>query len=286
MLICHLSQNYNKKKDEGKNGGKKKMKRKIGGMFVCMLLITATTATGALNVQTTRLVNENNYSQPNLITPTGSRDIIGVKIVGKVYEVTDPNNLLGGAIKVNDTMKGKYIYNIKANDTDPDPTLGVYLFDSSPCGIEVTIGNFIFKTDPNDLHFIFAIGNNIVSPPNPGDGMEIGSLNCSNLSNGLIVTLIDWALYDPSGTAVSSDALLTTAPDLSDWEQSTHGFGLWLQGKSPSNPSMTFSIKAEVTKATKGKAINIEFTTHPILLWLLERFPNIFPIIRYLMGQY
>jgi len=263
------------------------MKNKIVGIVILMLVTTTVvSATGALNAQRPWLIHENNYSQSYQNTPTGSKDNIGVKIEGKVYEVTDPNNLLGGAIKVNDTIKGKYIYNIKVNDTDPDPTIGLYLFDSSPCGIEVTIGNFIFKTDPNDLHIIFAIGNNILSPPNSGDVMEIGSLNCSNLSNGLIVTLIDWALYDPSGTAVSSDALLTTAPDLSDWEQSTQGHGLWLQGKSPSNPSMTFSIKAEVTKVTKGKVKNIDFTTHPILLWLLERFPNIFPIIRHLMGQY
>jgi len=246
--------------------------------------VTALSVTATKNAQTSCLVNENNYSQPNQITSIGSRDLIGVKIEGKVYEVTDPNNLLGGAIKVNDAMKGKYIYNIKANDTDPDPTMGIYWFYSSPCGIEVTIGNFIFETDSNNLKFGIGIGNNIVSPPYPGDGIEIGSNNNLNLSNGLMVTVIDWALYDPSGNAVSSDALLTTAPDLSDWEQSTYGFGLWLQGKSPSNASMTFSIKAEVTKATKGKAINIEFTTHPILLWLLERFPNIFPILRHLLG--
>jgi len=265
------------------------MKRKIVGILVCMLLIvTALSVTATKNAQTPWLVNENNYSQPDQNTPTRSRDIIGVKIEGKVYEVTDPNNLLGGAIKVNDTMKGKYIYNIKANDTNPDPNYGAYIFNSLPCGIEVTIGNFIFKTDPNHRKFMFFIGNNVTIPvpPYSGDGMEIGSNNCSNLSNGLIVTIIDWVLCDPSGTVLSSDALLTTAPDLSDWEQSTYGFGLILQGKSPSNPSMTFSIKAEVTKATKGKATNIEFTTHPILLWLLERFPNIFPIIRHLMGQY
>jgi hypothetical protein len=249
-----------------------------------LLIVTALSVTATKNAQTPWLVNENNYSQPNQITSTDSGDLIGVKIEGKVYEVTDPNNLLGGAIKVDDPMKGKYIYNIKANDTDPNPTFGIYWFYSSPCGIEVTIGNFIFKTDPNNLEFGIAIGNDYVNPPNSGDGIEIGSNNCLNLSNGLIVTLIDWGLYDPSGTAVSSDALLTTAPDLPDWEQSTYGFGLMLQGKSPSNPSMTFSIKAEVTKATKGKATNIDFTTHPILLWLLERFPNIFPILRHLLG--
>ncbi len=252
------------------------------------MLVTTTvvSATGALNAQRPWLIHENNYSQSYQNTPTGSKDIIGVKIEGKVYEVTDLYNLLGGAIKVNDTVKGKYVYNIKANDTNPDPIMGYYWFYSSPCGMEVTIGNFIFKTDPNDLKFGILIGNDMTSPqyPYPGDGIEIGSLNCSDLSNGLKVTAIDWALYDPSGTALSSDALLTAAPVISDWNQSTYGMGLFLEGKSPSNASMTFSIKAEMTKATKGKARDIYFTTHPILLWLLERFPNIFPILRYMMG--
>jgi len=232
------------------------------------------------------LIHENNYSQSYQNTPTGSKDLIGVKIEGKVYEVTDPYNLLGGAIKVNDTVKGKYVYNIKANDTNPDPKMGYYWFYSSPCGMEVTIGNFIFKTDPNDLKFGIGIGNDWNTPPYPGDAIEIGSANCSDLSNGLIVDFIDWALYDPSGTALSSDALLTTAPDLSDYKQSDYGFGLIIQGHNQTNSSMTYTIKTEISKATKGKTINIEFTTHPILLWLLERFPNIFPIIRYLMGQY
>jgi hypothetical protein len=263
------------------------MRKKIVGILVCMLLIvTATSSIGALNIQTTRLVNMNNYSQPYQNKPTGSGDLIGVKIVGKIYEVTDNYNLLGGAIKVNDAVKGKYVYNIKANDTNPDSIMGYYIYNSSPCGMEVTIGNFIFKTDPNHLNFMILIGNDMPSPPYPypGDGMEIGSLSCSDLSNGLKVTAIDWALYDPSGSALSSDALLTAAPILSDWNQSTYGMGLILEGKSPSNESMTFSIKAEMTKATKGNTKNIDFTTHPILLWLLERFPNIFPILRHLLN--
>jgi len=285
--FCHSSLKTLRGKKIIKRNGEGNMKRKIVGIVLLMLVTTTVvSATGALNAQRPWLIHENNYSQSYQNTPTDSKDIIGVKIQGKVYEVTDPYNLLGGAIKVNDTVKGKYVYNIKANDTSlADPKHGLYLYYSSPCGIEATLGNFIFKTDPNNREFIIITYNDIVEEPYPGDAIEIGSLNCSDLSNGLKVTLIDWALYDPTGTALSSDALLTTAPDLSDWKQSDGGFGLQLQGKSPTNASMTFSIKAEITKATKGKARDIDFTTHPLLLWLLERFPNIFPILRHLMER-
>ena len=263
------------------------MRKKIVGILVCMLLIiTAISATGAMNVQTTWLVNENNYSQQYQNNPANSPDIITIKIEGKVYEVNDPNNLLGGAIKVNDIIKGKYTYDSNAIDTDPDPKLGIYWYYSSPCGMEVKIGGLVFKTDLTNVRFGIGVQNNKISPPYPGDAMEIGSGNNSNLSNGLTVDVIDWGLYDPSGTALSSDALPTTAPVLSDWNQSTYSLGLIIMGHNPSNLSMSYSIKADVTKATKSKAKDVYFTTQPVLIWLLERFPNIFTIIRHLMGLY
>ena len=260
------------------------MKKKVVGIFVCMLLMATTlSATGALNVQTIWLVNGNNYAQPYQNNPANSPDLITIKIVAKVVNVSDPDNLLGGAIKIDDTIKGKYTYDSNATDSDPDPTLGIYWYNSSPCGIEVKAGGFIFKTDPNNVVFGIGIGNNFVNPPYSGDGIEIGSSNNLNLSNGLIVDLIDWALYDPSGTALSNDSLPTTAPVLSDWNQSTYGLGLIIMGYDPYNMSMTYSIQADVTKATKSKARDVHFTTQPILIWLFERFPNMFPILRHLL---
>jgi hypothetical protein len=259
------------------------MKKKIIGIFVCMLMIaTALTATGAMNFQATWLVNENNYFQPNQNTPANSPSLITINIVAKVYSVDDPDNLLGGVIKINDTIKGKYTYDSNATDTEPDPAIGIYWYYSSPCRIEIKAGGFVFKTDPNNVEFGIGVANDLVYPYPQGDMYEIASFNNSNLSNGYIVTGIDWLLYDPSGTALSSDSLPTTAPVLSKWNQSTTGFGLTFNAFNPSNNSH-FYIKADVTKATKSRARDAYFTTQPVLIWLLERFQNLFPILRHLI---
>ena len=265
------------------------MKNKIIGIFVCTLLITtALTATGAMNFQTTYLVNENNSSKIYQYTPANSPSLITIKIVAKVYDFYDSNNILGGAIKVNDTIKGKYTYDSGAIDSNPDPTIGEYWYNSSPCGIEVKAGGFVFKTNPNDVNFAIAIANDLAYYPYLfGDLYEIVSFNNSNLSNDLVY-MIAWVLIDESGTALSSDALPTTAPDLSKWNQSTSALrlGLIIEGYDPYNYSRFFLIQADVTKATKSRPRDVHFNIQPILLWLFERFPNMFPILRHLIRQY
>ena len=261
------------------------MRKKIVGILVCTLLIaTALTGTGAMNFQTTYLVNEDNSSKIYQYTPANSPGLITIKIVAKVYNVSDPNNLLGGAIKVDDKITGKYIYDSGAPDSNPNTTIGEYWYNSSPCGIEVKAGGLVFKTDPNDVDFAIAIGNDWGYPYFNWDIYEVISFNNLNLSND-IPYLIVWILIDESCTAISSDALPTTAPDLSKWNQSTSyvGGGLIITGFDPYNYSLHFDILADVTKATKSRARDVHSIMQPILLWLFERFPNIFPILRHLM---
>jgi hypothetical protein len=258
------------------------MKRKIIVIFVCLLMIaTALTATGAMNLQTTCFINENDYSEPYQSNPDNS-GLISINIVAKIVDVSDPYNSLGGVIKVNDTIKGKYTYDSNATDSNYDPKIGEYWYHYSPCGIEVKAGGFVFKTDPNNAWFNIRIGNDMVDPYRQGDMYEVASLINLNLSNGVIMDVIDWVLYDPSGTTLSSDALPTTAPVLSKWNQSTTGNGMFIQGHYQANNSV-FSIQADVTKVTKSKARDVYFIMQPGLIWLLERFPNIFPILRHLM---
>jgi len=262
------------------------MKKKIVGIFICTLLITtALTATGGINFNTTWYVNDNKSSKIYQYTTANSPGLITIKIVAKVYDVYDPHNLFGGAIKVNGTIKGKYTYDSVAIDSDPDPTVGEYWYNSSPCGIEVKAGGFVFKTNPNDVNFAIAIANDLAYYPYLfGDLYEVVSFNNSNISNDLVY-IIAWILIDESGTALSNDSLPTTAPDLSKWNQSTPtlgDLGLIIEGYDPSNYSRYFGILAYVTKATKSRARDVRLTTQSILIWLLERFPNMFPIIRHL----
>jgi hypothetical protein len=253
------------------------MKNKIIGIFVCMLMIvTALPVAGAANVQTTWDVRENSYSELYLNTP--SSGLITIKIVAKVYEVDDPYNLLGGAIKVNDIINGKYIYDSGTPDEDPNPAIGTYRHTSSSFGVVVKAGGFDFKTNPSDVDFLIQILDNYYIQ----DAYIVNSPNNLQLSNGMLVNEISWYLVNNNNlTVVTSDVLPTTAPVLADWTEIND---LRLIGSHPSQPFKIYGIKAHVTKATKTKARDAFFTAQPILIWLLERFPNMFPIPRHLMG--
>jgi len=259
------------------------MKKKIITIFIFILIITtALTVTGAMNLQKTWLVNDNNYSDANQNIVVNSPNLITINIVAKVYNVDDPDNLLGGAIKINDTIKGRYTYDLRVIDSNPDPNIGEYKYNSSSCGIKVKTNGFVFKTDPNNVYFQLSIINDYPDSYYLVDCYHVLSGCNLNLPNGLWVDFIFWQLYDDTGTALSTTDLPTTAPKLSNWNQSTSGFGLDIQGCNPTLFSI-FRIQADVTKVTKSKARDVYFTEQPILIWLFERFPIIFSILRYLL---
>jgi hypothetical protein len=259
------------------------MNKKVIGIFVCMLLIvTAISATGAANIQTLRNVLENIDLERNPIkypsSPVDSNGDIAIAIVAEVTVVDDTYNLLGGAISVGDKIKGKYIYDSTTPDSLPGyPSLGMYEHFTSPYGIELMCGGLVFKTDPNNVHFTINIFNNFYYY---GDAYAPFSANNLDLSNGNKVDFIGWGLIDSTGTALSSDALPTTAPVLSDWTDNY----ILIDGYEPSSYNY-YSIEATVTKASlsRSKTRDSDFPMQPIFIWLFEQFPNMFPILRQIL---
>ena len=242
------------------------MIKRLFGIFVCMLLIvTALSATGTMNVKTTQYVKENNCLEPYQSSSVKSPGVIAIKIVAEVFIFEDPFNLLGGAIKVNDRISGKYVYDSGVPDEDPDPHGGLYWHNSSTFGIELKAGGFVFKTNPGDPCLVIVLYNDC-----PYDQYDLFSSNNLQLSNGMKVDEIMMRLKDDTGTALSSDALPTTAPVLSDWDEQHL---IAIIGSKPSDPSQYFLIAANITKFTKSRTRDVSFTTQPILNWLLERFP-------------
>jgi len=237
-----------------------------------LLIATALSATGAMNIQTTQDMNENNDLEPNISTPANP-GIITIKIVAQVQGVDDTYNLLGGAIKVGDKITGKYIYESGQPDSDPDPSHGFYVYTSSTFGMDLKAGGLEFKTNPNNVIFGFEIFNDVGC-----DAFTVGSAENLQLSNGMLVDSIVWQLFDTAQTALSSDALLTTAPVLSDWDYNS----LTIYGSEPSSYH-SFGIFANVNKVTKIRSRDVYSSMQPILTWLFEHFANMFPILRHLM---
>jgi len=70
------------------------------------------------------------------------------------------------------------------------------------------------------------------------------------------VDIIFWELGDSTGTALSSIALPTSAPVLTDWDL---GMGLVIQGKDPSDSHTSYTLSAHVVKATMKSAVSAAF---------------------------
>jgi hypothetical protein len=172
--------------------------------------------------------------------------VITINITAQVETVEDPDNILGGAINVGDTITGTYTYDPTTADSNAAPTVGDYQHTSSPCGITVNAGGFVFRTDPSNVRFIVEICNDH-GTPTARDNYLLRSYNNLPLSNGALVEHIAWQLDDPTATALSSEALPTTPPILTHWESI---FGLTLTGHDPGDPTGSdYFVRAHVTAA-------------------------------------
>jgi len=146
--------------------------------------------------------------------------LITIAIEATVDYVRDEYNTLEGRISVGDVITGTYTYESTTVDTNPSSDVGDYEHYSAPCGIRLTVGGFVFQTDPDSIWFVVEIANDHpwFEPDINRDNYLVGSYNNLPLSNGTPVSSIYWQLDDPAGNALSSTDLPTTAPVLSDWQ--------------------------------------------------------------------
>jgi hypothetical protein len=158
-------------------------------------------------------------------------DLITIAITGQVTGVSDQYGHLENKIHIGDTITGTYTYDSSASGPPYD-------YYSNPCGMSLYTGGFNFKTDQNNVHFHISVINN----DSGYDYYSMISYNNSSLSNGTPVQHVFWDLEDPTGTALSSDALPLTAPDLSKWDSSIYANQLGISGSE-------FGIGATVTSA-------------------------------------
>ncbi len=140
-------------------------------------------------------------------------DIVEIGITAEVIGIDDFGDLLEGKINVGDIITGSYIYDSDTPDLCPSTSGGCYRHYDSPYGIYLSAGEFVFRTDPNNVYFRIGIGDCTYG----SDSYFIISYNNLTLSNGVEVGSIYWQLNDYSCNALSSDALPTTPPVLEDW---------------------------------------------------------------------
>ena len=143
--------------------------------------------------------------------------LITISIEAQVDYVEDLGNYLEGRISPGDIITGTYTYESATPDSSPlDPVVGHYYHYSSPAGISLNVAGFTFASDPANVEFVVGVGND---GPSGDDGYYLISYNNLPLSNSTVVDSIVWQLDDATGTAFSSDALPTTAPNLDEWQE-------------------------------------------------------------------
>ncbi len=184
--------------------------------------------------------------------------LITIEIEAEVDHVNDRLNLLEGRINVGDIITGSYTYESTTPDSNPLPFVGDYWQSDPASGISLNAGGFEFKTDPADIKFLVEIGDNSQS----GDDYYISSYNNVPFRDVVAVNQISWHLGDPTGTALSSIALPTTAPVLDDWDSNY----LYINGGPRGGD---FIITGHVTSAVPEPATLLLFSL--VALFLRKR---------------
>jgi len=181
--------------------------------------------------------------------PSADATLVIVAIDAEVTSISDgtPTGFLENRINVGDMITGVYIYDLSTPDSDLDPLgrRGLYEHDAPPCGITLTVGGFVFMTDPENVDFTVVVKNDYSTIITSNDDVfELESERNLPADIGVPLNYISLTLYDSSGTAISSDALPSAAPVLDDWEgreiiirsswDRANGYGFTIRGRPTS----------------------------------------------------
>ncbi len=97
--------------------------------------------------------------------PVSKAELVIIGITGEVTEVQDDFGFLEGRVNIGDLITGVYIYDLSTLDSDPweQEWRGVYEHYAPPAGITLSVGGFVFMTDPDNVKFIIEVRNDYVT---------------------------------------------------------------------------------------------------------------------------
>lgn len=155
-------------------------------------------------------------------------DVAGAEPAGRVVVpyrarvtlVEDPNQVLGGQVRVGQELTGSYTYHVPASDSGPMPGVSTYAFAQPGEGITAYVNALAFASDPAATDFTIEILND-------RQGMDSFALTSrrivgENLVTGIAVPAdaISWSLSDPRQLALADTILTALPPDLGQWSAS------------------------------------------------------------------
>jgi len=166
---------------------------------------------------------------------------ISFNFTGHITEVSDPHDLLNGAITPGDGFSVRFAYDMNAPYKYPNPNL------SAPYGVSVSINNMIFASKGTNA----VIKNNYYDyrTDEVSDQFWISSVDGSTvfpipMHDGSIY----WGLTDYSGTTLSNNNVLPADIDLTLWDENV----FHIYGGTPDPEGLFYYISGVVDNCGGG----------------------------------
>jgi hypothetical protein len=199
-----------------------------------------------------------------MLNPMDARaDEVIVNVTAVVTVVDDAFCQCITTVETGDTLVGYYVYDSELTDADPDTTYGLYLGGEVPHIICFYHKNHTFSSDPSDPNLRITVEN-------PGGQDDFTIQNYTNnvtdpFQPWLNLYLIYMLFSDATGQALTSDSLLTSAPEFAAYDYRR----ILIVGGD-----LEWSIRAEVISVGSGYPVAVE-EGPPSDFWV-NSYPNPF----------
>jgi hypothetical protein len=179
-------------------------------------------------------------SQPDPIERAVCIDLRAV-----VDALDDPANVLQGSVRLNQVLRGSYVFNRACADANGLPNVGEYFHTASFYGMVLNADGTSFFTDNTNPALNVAITSG--TPSVPADRFLVSSPNNAALPSGAEIVAMQWELVDADGDAITTADLPAGEPQLASW-----GFNsLRVEGNDGLQPpAHSFEFTAIMTQAS------------------------------------
>jgi hypothetical protein len=167
---------------------------------------------------------------------------VTVSFEATVNYLEDDSGYLTEKLAVGSVITGKYTYDPDQADSNEWEVVGDYDYAAAPYGVSLNLANILVGTKPGGYFLIETVND---YPDYGGDNFLFRSYENKSSDKELSVDHISWQLDDPTGTALSSDALPAGPPPIEDFES---WFGLEVTNDG-------LHLQAEVTKVVVGDSL-------------------------------